>query len=58
MNVSRYNKLIPTILGIIVQAIAVGILPSDVEKWAVILIAVLTAAGVYVAPQNTTPLKD
>jgi len=54
---AQYSKLIPTILGILGQLLALGVFHGTALHYAQVTVAVLTAVGVFLAPKNKEPLS-
>ena len=52
---SEYSKLIVALVGAIGVAVSQGLLPDEVNSWLTVVVAFLTAAGVYAVPN--TPKK-
>lgn len=50
---TKFDKFLVAAAGAITQLIAMGVLEDDALKYAQIILAVLTAAGVYLTPNKT-----
>jgi hypothetical protein len=46
----RYRKGIVAAAGLLGQLVAAGIIPAPYDKWAMAVLAALTALGVYAVP--------
>lgn len=46
------NKFIAALIGAVVVAVSVGLLPASVSGWVVVVTAFLTALGVYAVPNR------
>lgn len=46
----RYRKGLVAAAGMLGQLVAAGLIPEPWDKWAVVVLAALTAAGVYAVP--------
>lgn len=57
MNIARYRKAIAAVIGAIVQAAALGLLPHPYDKWVPVLVMAATAAGVYAVPNARTAIR-
>lgn len=49
---SRYSKLIAALVGVVSQLVALGVVDESVNEWVAVVIALLTALGVYVVPNK------
>jgi len=54
-DLSRYRKLLVALVGAVAQALSLGLIPERYRPWAVMVISVATAAGVYVTPNRPPP---
>lgn len=52
MTLARYRKLIVALVGVVAQAVNLGLLHGTAESWATIVLAAATALGVYTAPNT------
>lgn len=55
---SQYRKALVAIAGVVAQAVALGVLNGTVLHWANVLLAVLTALGVYGVANEPAPLAN
>lgn len=49
---TKYAKAVVAVAGAVVQAVNVTALPADVKPWFGVVVALLTAAGVYQVPNK------
>ncbi len=47
---NQYRKLIAALVGAATTAVALGLAPDPASKWLAVVVAFLSAAGVYVVP--------
>lgn len=52
MNPARIAKFLTALAGAAAQAIALGLLDGTARNWITVLISVLTAAAVYLVPND------
>jgi hypothetical protein len=52
----RYRKGLIAGAGLLGQLVAAGLIPAPYDKWAAVVLAALTAAGVYAVP-NTPAVR-
>lgn len=52
MKLSPYSKFVAAIVGAAAVAVSQGLVVGTAAKWAGVVIAVATAAGVYAAPNK------
>jgi hypothetical protein len=50
---SKYRKGIVAAAGALASAVAAGLVPDPWDKWAMVVLAVCTAMGVYSVPNTT-----
>lgn len=53
MNLANYNKLWVALAGFIAQIIAQGLISGEAAAWTSAVVAAITAAGVFAAPNKT-----
>lgn len=51
------NKFIVAAVGTVANLLAAGLIPDQYVPYAVAVVSALTAAGVYVVPNNPAPLS-
>lgn len=47
---TKYRKLIAALVGAATTAVGLGLLPSPADQWLAVVVAFLTAYGVYAVP--------
>ena len=47
---SQVRKALVAVAGVVAQVVAAGVLSGSAQAWAQIVLAAVTAAGVYLAP--------
>lgn len=52
----EYRKFQAVVIGIALSAATAGLLPAAVATWVLLVVGVLTAAGVYVVPNSPQKL--
>ena len=52
MNLAAYRKLIVALVGAVGVAVSQGLLPDEVGAWLTVVVAFLTAYGVYQVPNE------
>jgi hypothetical protein len=50
----KYRKGLIAAAGLLGQLVAAGMIPAPYDKWAAVVLAALTAAGVYAVPNAGT----
>lgn len=51
---SKYAKLIAALVGAVTLAVSQGLITGTGAKWVGVVIAALTAAGVYIVPNKVS----
>lgn len=52
---NEFRKAQVALAGVVGQVVAAGVLHGTAQAWAQIVLAVVTAAGVYAVPNTTHP---
>ena len=53
---AEYRKFQAVLIGVLLAAATQGLLPAAIATWTLLVVGVLTAAGVYVVPNNPQKL--
>lgn len=54
MDLAPYRKLIAALVGAVASAVSLGLLPDTIGQWLAVVVAFLTAAGVYAVPNASS----
>ena len=55
MNPARIAKFLTALAGAAAQAVTLGLISGTARSWATVVIGVLTAAAVYLVPNQPAP---
>jgi hypothetical protein len=51
--VTNFRKAVAALAGLAAQVVAAGVLSGSAQAWAQLVLATLTAVGVYLVPNGT-----
>lgn len=51
------QKFVVAILGVLAQALTLGLVPDDIKSYVVVIVSVATAVGVFAVPNRPQPSR-